>query len=211
VSTSTLYRFIRQRTSWDRYLKYKEEWYKNKKWKRSRKWGIKWVKKIDKRPKVANKRNRIWDWEIDTVVSNRKWQWGLFTATDRKSKYEIIRKIPDLKADTIYELMKECFKWEKLKTMTSDNWTEFVRLAQIQEHFGIEAYTAHPYCSQERWTNERHNWLIRWHIPKWADISQYSNKEISSVQRKLNHKPRKCLDYRTPYEVYHNKKIKYIS
>ncbi len=211
VSTSTLYRYIRSYTQWWKYLRYKQEWYKYKKRKRSTKITIKWVQKIDKRPSIIDERKRIWDWEIDTVVSCREWQWWLFTATDRKSRYELIKKVWNLKSHTLYITMLSCFYWEKVNTLTSDNWSEFALLADVQEQMNIKCYTANPYCSYERGTNERHNWFIRRYIPKKSDISKYSEEEIQVIQNKLNHKPRKCLDYRTPYEVYHNTKLNYIS
>lgn len=209
VSTWTIYRFIRNNTKREKYLRYKQYWYKKNKWNKKYE-KIKWVEKIDKRSKNIEKRLRIWDWEIDTVLSCRRWKWWLFTATERKSRYEIIKKVWNLKAKTLYVTMLACFNEEKVKTITSDNWSEFCALSQLQTDLKVKCYTAHPYCSCERWTNERHNWFIRWFIPKWSDISKYSENEIAIIQNKLNHKPRKCLDYRTPYEVYHNVNLTYI-
>ncbi len=209
VSTSTLYKYIRAYTDRRRYLRHKKKWYKKNKRKKTE--TILWVNKIDKRPGIINNRERIWDFEIDTVVSCRGWKWWLFTATDRKSKYEIIKKVWNLKSKTLLITMLACLKWESVYSLTSDNWSEFAKLSELQELLKITCYTAHPYSSFERWTNEKHNWFIRRYIPKGSDISKYTDKEIQIIQNKLNHKPRKILDYLTPYEVYHNTKLNYTT
>ena len=107
--------------------------------------------------------------------------------------------------------MVQCLHSENIKTITSDNWPEFCALYNFTLVVWCNWYTAHPYASHERWTNERHNWLIRWFIPKGADIKDYSDDEIKVVQNKINHKPRKCLGYKTPYEVYYGLQLSYIN
>jgi len=160
-------------------------------------------KKIDKRPIEANKRVRIGDWEIDTVVSNRKVKWWLFTAVDRKSRYTLMSKVWNFKSKVLLSTMIRLFRNEIVITITSDNGWEFAKLKELEKELKIDCYTAHPYASYERGTNERTNWLIRVYLPKWVDICSYSDQYIQETQNKLNHKPRKCLNYRTPYEVYH--------
>jgi len=206
IVTSTLYRYIHKYTNdWRRYLRYKKEWYKRKLWKRKKTTTIPNVPKIDERPKEANNRERIWDFEFDTIVS--KWHiWWLFTANDRLSRYVIIRKIKNHKSkDMVYTIFRAMEK-ENIKTWTSDNWVEFALLSIIWKKLWIQVFTAHPYASYERWTNERSNWLIRRFIPKWSDISKYTDKQIEEIQNKLNNKPRKILWYKTPYEVYNSAK-----
>jgi IS30 family transposase len=68
-----------------------------------------------------------------------------------------------------------------------------------------KCYTAHPWASHERWTNEKHNGFIRWFIPKKIRSTDYS-----TIQYIVNHKLRKILQYRTPYEVYYNTTIQYV-
>ena len=211
VSTSTLYSFIHNYTDWWKYLRYKRFKYKKKEVRDKYKVMIKWVPKIDERPQEANNRERIWDWEIDTVVSKRGIKWWLFTAVDRKARHTLIAKVVNLKSTTLLHTMLDTFEWEKVHTITSDNWSEFARLKVLQDKLKIACYTAHAYASYERWTNERTNWLIRRYIPKWADISSYSDQYIKEIQDKLNFKPRKCLWYRTPHEVYHDIKLHLIT
>ncbi len=70
----------------------------------------------------------------------------------------------------------------------------------MQRH--TDFYFAHPYHSWERGLNEHTNGLIRQYLPKKTDFTQISKEEIITIQDKLNHRPRKVLGYRTPYEVF---------
>lgn len=209
ISTSTLYSFIRNNTTWDKFLRHKNKWYKKRKWKVKYE-KIKWVKKIHDRLEVINNRERIWDWEADTVVSCKGYKGWLLTLFDRKTRYWLIKKVGNLKANTLYLTMAACLNWEIVKSITSDNWSEFADLSKLQTDLNITCYTTHPYCSFEKWTNEKHNWFIRRFIPKWSNIMNYSDEEILKIQNTLNHKPRKCLDYRTPYEVYYSTTLSYL-
>lgn len=165
--------------------------------------------KIDKRPIEASNRERIWDREVDTVLG--KWHsWWLFTAVDRRSRYTLIEKIANHKSNTLLTIMTSKFMNEKVKTITSDNWVEFAQLSRLWKRIKAIPFTAHAYASYERGTNEKTNGFIRRFIPKGVDISQYTDEEVSKIQNILNHKPRKILGYRTPYEVYNNTHISYL-
>lgn len=210
ISTPTLYRFIRYEIpERQKYLRYKQDWYKTrKKWNKD-KWKRKYrdVDNISKRCKSVNQRKRIWDWEWDTIVSNRKVRWWLVTLVDRKSRYLLMKKIWNHRANTVKLTVQALLQWEKIRTATFDNWTEFAELAE----YWFKCYRADPYASYQRWTNEKTNWFIRRFIPKWANINDWSDEEVQLIQNELNHKPRKILWYRTPYEVYHGKKLTYIT
>ena len=66
----------------------------------------------------------------------------------------------------------------------------------------MDVYFAHPYSSWERGTNENTNGLLRQYLPKDMDLSQLTDCELESIIRQLNNRPRKCLNYRTPAEVF---------
>jgi len=208
VATSTLYNYIREYTDRSKYLRFQKEWYKYTRWKRKKTITIKDVPRIDKRSKRVNDREWDADREVDTVVDPGHVSW-LFTCTNRKSRYEIIRFIPNHKSDTLLTVMTHALINEKVDTITSDNWSEFARLSTLWKRLKAKCFTAHPWASYERWTNEKHNWFIRWFIPKWIKSSEYSDEEIQHFQDMLNHKPRKILGYLTPHEVYHNTTMSY--
>jgi len=210
VSTSTWYAYIRKYTNRRRYLRYKQDWYKNRKWKRTKSTTIRWVPKIDKRPEEVNNRTRIWDREWDTIVSSWSLGW-LFTSIDRCSRYSILEKIPNHQANTLLTIMTARLRNEQVLTITTDNWVEFANLAKLWKRLKINPFTANPYASYERWSWEKMNWFVRRFIPKWSDISKYSDEDIKKIEYMLNNKPRKILGYRTPYEVYHNTKLSYLN
>jgi len=114
---------------------------------------------------------------------------------DRKSRYLILRKIANLKKDTLLTVVTHALKQEqvRVKTLTSDNGSEFCELARLCKRMKAKGYTCHSYCSREKGTNEKHNGFVRRFIPKGADISQRTDEEIKEIQDKLNHKPRKIL------------------
>lgn len=208
INTSTLYRFIRYECPlWQRYLRYKQVWYKTySKWNKRGKVYTD-VPNISLRPDFVNNRERIADWEWDTIVSNRKSKWWAITLVERKSLYLLMKKISSHQAYWVRVSIEAMIKNEKVETITFDNWTEFAEIRKLP----VQCYRANPYASYERWTNERTNWMIRRFIPKWSDINSRTDEEIAMIQNKLNHKPRKKLWYLTPYEVYHNTSLSYIS
>ena len=208
VSVATLYRFIREeRPVLQRHLRYKQKGYKTvKKWNKRKKM-YQDVPNIKERTEIINDRWRIWDFEWDTVVSGRKYGWWLVTMADRKSRYYILRKVLNLKAETINMTINDMMKLEKVESITFDNWVEFSNILELE----YQCYRADTYSSWQRGTNEKHNWYLRRFIPKWANIDDWTDKEIQGIQDKINHKPRKILGYRTPYEVYHNINLKYIT
>jgi len=158
---------------------------------------------IDKRPKVVEKKNRIGDFEIDTVIG-RHHIGALVTVVDRKSKFTLIKKVASKKAEEVTRALVTMLTPLKpiTKTITSDNGKEFAYHKEVSEALDTSFYFAHPYSSWERGLNEHTNGLIRQYLPKKTDFTQISKEEIITIQDKLNHRPRKVLNYKTPYEVF---------
>jgi len=159
---------------------------------------------IDRRPKVVEARRRIGDWESDTVEGG-KGKGLLATHVERKSRYTVAVKVSDKSAPTVTRATVKAMRRipaGKRKTMTLDNGKEFSGFAQIERRLDIRTYFAHPYHSWERGTNENTNGLLRQFFPKGTDFTQVMDSEVDRVQRLLNNRPRKCLGYRTPAEVF---------
>ncbi len=207
VSTPTLYRFIREdKPILQRYLRHKQKGYKTiKKWNKRKKM-YQDVPNIKERPEIIEKRWRLGDFEWDTVVSWKGYCWWLVSLADRKSRYYMLKKTGNLKADSINLTINAMLMWEKVESITFDNWVEFSSILELP----YQCYRADTYSSWQRWTNEKHNWYLRRFIPKWANIDDWTNEEIQKIQNMINHKPRKILGYKTPYEVYYNKSLTYI-
>jgi len=158
---------------------------------------------IDKRPKIVEKKNRIGDFEIDTVIG-RHHIGALVTVVDRRSKFTLIKKVASKRAEEVTQALVQMLLPLKpiTKTITSDNGKEFAYHKEVSETLGTSFYFAHPYSSWERGLNEHTNGLIRQYLPKKTDLAQVSKEEIITIQDKLNHRPRKVLGYKTPYEVF---------
>lgn len=207
VSTASLYRFIRyDKPIREKYLRYKQRWYKTKNKGNKRKKMYQDVPNIKDRPEIINERWRLWDFEWDTVISGHKYKWWLLTLADRMSRYYLLKKVWNLKSNTINLTLKAMLQWERVESITFDNWIEFSEISQLQR----QCFRADSYSSRQRWTNEKHNWFLRWFIPKWVNINDWTDHEIQNIQNIINNKPRKILGYKTPYEVYNNLNLTYI-
>ena len=88
--------------------------------------------------------------------------------------------------------------------MTVDNGKEFADFKTMEEKLGLTVYFADPYSAWQRGTNENTNGLLRRYFPKGTDFTQITHQAVAKVVNKLNNRPRKCLDYRTPREVLFN-------
>ena len=157
---------------------------------------------IDERPKEVEKRERLGDWEGDTIVGNRH-KGAVVTLVDRKSGYLLmgqLKKREALLAANMAILLLNSVPY--VETLTVDNGKEFSKHEKIDEETGVDTYFAHPYSSWERGTNENTNGLIRQYLPKSRRLDNVRDDEIIFVMHRLNHRPRKRLGYRTPHEVF---------
>lgn len=158
---------------------------------------------IEHRPSVVEDKSRIGDWEGDTIIG-AKHQGALLTYVDRKSKFTLITKLEEKKADQVREATLRRFSEfpDLVKTITYDNGKEFSKHESIGKQLGASCYFAKPYHSWERGLNEHTNGLIRQYLPKSTNLKLVSNDEIKRIERLINDRPRKVLNYRTPREVF---------
>lgn len=158
---------------------------------------------IDERPDVVNKRSRIGDWEADTVIGK---QGGtvLVTLVERKTRFSVIGKAPNRTAQEVKSVILECLQplASQVRTLTYDNGKEFASHLEIAKELNSSGYFAHPYHSWERGLNENTNGLIRQFFPKGKDLSDVTDVEVQEVMNKLNNRPRKCLGFKTPNQVF---------
>lgn len=159
---------------------------------------------IDERPSIVDRKERLGDWEADTIIGKGH-KGVLVTLADRVSKKTLIAAVPSKQAEVVKGAIIELLATEKkqhLHTITFDNGKEFAYHLQIKEALEVETYFAHPYHSWERGLNENHNGLIRQYLPKGMRLDTVTTDEIRLIQNKLNNRPRKLLGYRTPNEVH---------
>ena len=160
--------------------------------------------RIADRPEVIEQRLRLGDFEGDTVLGPAG-TGGLATLVDRKSRFTIIVKIQSKNADHVHEKIKQRLKEldeQRRHSITFDNGTEFARCHRLEKHLGMELYFADPGCPYQRGTNENTNGLIRQYFPKGTDFRDISHYEVRQVEKVLNGRPRACLGFRTPAEVF---------
>jgi IS30 family transposase len=160
---------------------------------------------IDERPAIVDARRRFGDWEGDTVIG-RGHRGALVTLVERKSLYTVIRAVPRKTAEAVRNAVMRGLAPHKdrVHTLTYDNGREFADHEGMAADLEARVYFAHPYASWERGLNENTNGLIRQYFPKDRDLTTVTKHEIEQAMNKLNHRPRKSLGYRTPYEVFFN-------
>jgi len=170
-------------------------------------------KSIENRPKVANTREEYGHWEGDLLLGQkRKGSGALLTLTERKTREEIIIKVPNKEAVNVIRALDKLEKkykiqfYEKFKTITFDNGTEFRKHEEMEKSIRrkkkrLEVYYAHPYCSGERGSNENNNRLIRRFIPKGTSITNISEEFIQWIEDWMNNLPRPMFKYKTSLEV----------
>ena len=158
---------------------------------------------IELRPPEADG-TRMGDWEMDTIVG-KDGKGAMLTLVERSQGYLIIAPLPNGKnaealAQVVYrELLP--FK-DYVRTITTDNGTEFAHHKTIEERLDTKVFFTHPYCSWEKGLIEYTNKLIRQYIPKHADFKQYSLQDIKQIQYLINARPRKKLGFRTPVQTF---------
>ena len=94
-----------------------------------------------------------------------------------------------------------------IHTITSDNGLEFANHKDISQALGCDYYFCHPYSSWERGLNEYTNGLIRQYIPKGTSFENITAEYIKMIEDKLNNRPRKSLNWKTPNEVFYGLKV----
>lgn len=159
---------------------------------------------IADRPISATNRSRRGHWEADTVIG-KDGRACLVTLVDRKTRYLTGGKASGRKADAVNEVIIASLKDEPLRSITPDRGKEFARHAKVTKALdGVKFYFPLPHHPWQRGTNENTNGLLREYFPKGQDITDLPESYIQAMYDELNHRPRKCLNYKTPYEVYYS-------
>ena len=158
---------------------------------------------IDERPTVADNRERVGDWEADTMIG--KSHQGVFVTLDeRKTKLRLALPVASKKATEVTEAIQVLLNPIKrfVRTITFDNGKEFSSHEKIAQSMQCDTYFAKPYHSWERGQNENANGLLRQYFPKSMQLIDVTVKQVFDAVHKLNRRPRKCLGFKTPYEMF---------
>ena len=160
---------------------------------------------IDERPLIVDQKTRIGDMEGDTVIG-KDHQGVIITLVDRASRFTFATKAKSKHAKVVAQGMIALLKphQHRCHTITVDNGKEFAAHELIAQQLQVDVYFAHPYHSWERGLNENTNGLLRQYFPKKTNLKKVTEQELQAAIFKLNHRPRKCLGYKTPFEVFYN-------
>ena len=178
-------------------------WCRGKKKKAAEKRPV--LPSISERPQEAEQRIEIGHYEGDLVYC-KQYHCYIITMVDRKTRYLITAIVPNRKPETIaraiIEMLSKLPK-DKLRSVTLDRGREFALYTQIMDQLPhVQFYFAHPASPWERGTNENTNGLMRQYIPKRARMPVLDQDYLTLVTDKLNLRPRKCLNWLCPSELF---------
>ena len=157
---------------------------------------------IDDRPQVVDDKSRIGDWEIDTMIGKGH-SGALVTIVERVTKLTVSTRVNSKSAADVTEATIALLKplEDVVHTITADNGKEFAYHEQISKALSADVYFAHPYSSWERGLNENTNGLLRQYFPKSTDFKKVEQIEVRRALRRLNSRPRRDLDFKTPAQL----------
>lgn len=163
------------------------------------------------RPASASLRSAYGHWEMDLIVGKKGTSAVLLTLTERKTRREMIFKLPNRKAATIRGVFDKLERklgkllfCDVFRTITTDNGSEFLQYDELRRSvYGgtrFDVYYCHSYAAWEKGTNENHNRMIRRWFPKGTDFGKVTHKQVAQVERWMNNYPRRILGWLTPLE-----------
>jgi transposase, IS30 family len=161
---------------------------------------------IEERPASVADRTIPGHWEGDILLGKHK-RSALGTLVERTTRKTILVPLLSREAEIVREAYAQelcALPRELTKTLTYDQGKEMSGHLQFTIDTGIQVYFAHPGSPWERGTNENTNGLVRQYFPKGTDFSLVSRQEIKRVERELNDRPRKVLDWKKPDEVFNS-------
>lgn len=212
ISHETIYQHVLRDTKQGGFLRYCLRFggYKQHRFKKSRMAAKTRARKnwIDQRPIAANDRSELGHWERDCVHGQRGGA-ALLTFVDRRSRLTLIRKVSgvnvaDVASATLHALARHR---NVTKTVTNDNGTEFQRDEDFQKRLGVPIYFTDPGSPWQRGSIENLNGLVRQYVPKHTDIGGIDSILVEAIELTLNFRPRKTLNYLTPYEAFFGEKL----
>jgi len=162
---------------------------------------------ISERPLIVEEKNRIGDWEIDTIIG-KEHKGAIVSMVDRHSKLTLLSQVPRKTAQEVEEALTNRLDEvaDSVLTLTADNGKEFANHQAIAEKLGATIYFARPYHSWERGLNEHTNGLVRQYLPKGKRLDAVTNDTVREIENLFNNRPRKVLQFRTPMEVFNERR-----
>ncbi|MGI0135414.1 MAG: IS30 family transposase [Candidatus Micrarchaeaceae archaeon] len=162
---------------------------------------------IHDRPEEVDSRTTFGHYEGDTVEGQRSKHDGIHTEVERLSRKLFARKVGRIASRETTDAQLRIFRTIPTAarlTTTLDNGREHHLHGELTASLGLDVYFADPYSSWQRGCNEYHNGLLRRYLPKQTDFTNLTEAELRDIVEEINDRPRKCLDYATPNEVFYS-------
>ena len=155
-------------------------------------------------PKEIKERERIGDWEGDTVYG-KPGKGLLVTMVDRRTRYLCLGRILCRNTTHTLAAITAMMKGLPVRSISLDNGSEFSDYHRLEEELHTEVYFAEPHKPWQRGSNENINDVVRFFFPKGSNFTQVTDQQVAEVEALVNNRPRKCLDWATPAEVFSQK------
>jgi len=208
ISHETIYQWIYgERSDLQCFLRCQKGQWRRKRGtkKREKKRRLQQFHPIAARPAVVDTRERLGDWEGDTVIGKNK-KHRILTYVERKSGFACAEVLHEVSAPLIQDASVRLFTKiprKKKKTLTFDRGLEFGgEDTLLEKRLHMDIFRANPYHSWERGTNENWNGLLRQFFPKGSEFDTVTQKDVLDAVKNLNHRPRKRLRFLSPHQVF---------
>lgn len=207
LSHEWIYRFIlsdkNRGGSLFKHLRHQSKMYRKRYGSPKRQGPIKNRRFIDERPNIIEEKTRVGDWEIDTIIGKNRKQ-AVVSIVERKTKFTILKKVNQKTAENVsLATIDALTPYQNLVlSITADNGSEFAKHEKIAAHLKTDFFFAHPYSSWERGLNENTNGLVRQYLKKGSGFESVTEQQLSIIMDKLNNRPRKTLDFKTPAMLF---------
>ena len=162
---------------------------------------------IAERPAIVEEKNRLGDWEIDTIIGKGH-KGAVVSMVERHSKLTLLAPVFRKTAQEVEEALTSKLGdvADCVLTITADNGKEFANHEAVTAKLGATVYFARPYHSWERGLNEHTNGLVRQYLPKYQRLDGVTHEIAKGIENLLNNRPRKVLQFRTPIEVFNQRR-----
>jgi IS30 family transposase len=207
ISPETIYRFIwrnhRQGGDLWRWLRGATKKKRKRYGSYERRGRLAGKRPLSARPPIVDRRERVGDWEMDTMVGTGS-RDAVLVLVERRTGKVRLGKLADRTARGVRERAVQLLRQERRRvwTLTADNGTEFHQYAGIEQAIGAQVYFAPPYQAWMRGTCENTIGLVRQFLSKGMNLASVTQADCTYIEQKLNRRPRKRLGYQTPEECY---------
>lgn len=207
VSHESIYRWVyagKARGDNDLHTRLRCQKRRRKRYGSGRQWRGRIVNRrgIEERPLIVEARQRVGDWEADTVLGTQS-ALAMVTLNERVTRTALVARVEARTADEVAAAIIRLLRPLKalVHTLTFDNGKEFAHHEAIGKALSAECYFADPYSSWQRGANENMNGLLRQYFPKGRSLADVTDEDVDFAMRRLNTRPRKCLGWKAPHQM----------